>query len=54
VNGQTIMLWASPFLALFAGLWLFWRRQRPEFAGNATQLSADEEARIEALIRDQK
>jgi cytochrome c-type biogenesis protein CcmH len=53
MNAHTIALWASPFFALLAGIWLFLRRKHPDSALAGAQLSLDEEARIEALIKDQ-
>ncbi len=48
-NALTALLWASPVLAVLAGLGAAWRgRRRPE---PATALTADEQARLETLTR---
>ncbi len=48
-NAVTALLWASPIVAVLAGLGAaVWSRRRP---GDAAPLTADEQARLEALIR---
>ena len=55
VEGQTLLLWLIPPLALFGGgaaLWFYQRRRRNDspLDAPALQLTAEEEARLEKLI----
>ena len=48
-NSLTALLWASPVLAMLVGLGAaLWTRRRP---GEVAPLTAEEQARLEALIR---
>ena len=48
-NSLTALLWASPVLAMLIGLGAaLWTRRRP---GEVAPLTAEEQARLEALIR---
>jgi cytochrome c-type biogenesis protein CcmH len=50
INAHTIALWVSPIFVVLAGLFLIWRR-RSENTIQIVNLTADEEGRIEGLIK---
>lgn len=50
-NAHTIMLWVAPFLILAFGLAYIGRKSRQMRAPQAQPLSADERARLDALIK---
>jgi len=55
-GGNLILYWAGPLMALIAALcaFLFLRGRRPEGAPPPEALSAEERARLDALMRDQE
>lgn len=55
-GGNLILYWAGPAMALIAalGAFLFLRGRRPETAPAPTALTAEERARLDALMRDQE
>ena len=54
-GGNLILYWAGPLMALIAALsaFLFLRTRRPEAAPAPAALTAEERARLDALMRDQ-
>ena len=54
-GGNLILYWAGPLMALMAalGAFLFLRGRRPEAAPAPAALTAEERARLDALMRDQ-
>lgn len=54
-GGNLILYWAGPLMALIAalGAFLFLRGRRPEAAPAPAALTAEERARLDALMRDQ-
>lgn len=55
-GGNLILYWAGPLMALVAaiGAFLFLRGRRPEAAPAPAALTAEERARLDALMRDQE
>lgn len=55
-GGNLILYWAGPLMALVAavGAFLFLRGRRPEAAPAPAGLTAEERARLDALMRDQE
>ncbi|WP_425415731.1 cytochrome c-type biogenesis protein [Paracoccus chinensis] len=55
-GGNLILYWAGPLMALVAALaaFLFLRGRRPESAPAPEALTAEERARLDALMRDQE
>ncbi|MDO5369153.1 cytochrome c-type biogenesis protein [Paracoccus sp. (in: a-proteobacteria)] len=55
-GGNLILYWAGPLMALVAavGAFLFLRGRRPDAAPAPAGLTAEERARLDALMRDQE
>ena len=55
-GGNLILYWAGPLMALVAALaaFLFLRGRRPDAAPPPEALTAEERARLDALMRDQE
>lgn len=55
-GGNLILYWAGPLMALVAalGAFLFLRGRRPETVPPPAALTAEERARLDALMRDQE
>jgi cytochrome c-type biogenesis protein CcmH len=53
ISASTIALWASPFVLLIGGVAFIVARQKRQTEEDAA-LTLDEEARIEALLREHK
>lgn len=54
LNTQTALLWGSPLILIGCGLLLIWRRKMPKGDQPVSGLTAEEEARIERLLGDNK
>jgi cytochrome c-type biogenesis protein CcmH len=55
MNARTIALWAAPFLiVLFGAVFLWRRRNRAAAAAVGTTLTAEEQRRLDDLLRDER
>jgi cytochrome c-type biogenesis protein CcmH len=54
LNAHTIALWVSPVFVVLAGSLLIWRRKRQAAADAPSVLTADEEARLEDVLKHYK
>ncbi|MGX1787220.1 cytochrome c-type biogenesis protein [Bosea sp. NPDC055332] len=51
MNARTIALWAAPFLIVLSGAVFLWRRRNRSVAPASVALSADEQARLDELMK---
>ncbi|CAD5300251.1 Cytochrome c-type biogenesis protein CcmH [Bosea sp. 62] len=51
MNARTIALWAAPFLIVLSGAVFLWRRRNRSVAPASAALSADEQARLDELMK---
>lgn len=51
VNARTLALWAAPFLIVLFGAVFLWRRRNRSLAPASAALTAEEQARLDELVR---
>lgn len=51
VNARTLALWAAPFLIVLFGSVFLWRRRNRSLALASAALTAEEQARLDELVR---
>lgn len=54
MNARTIALWAAPFLIVLFGAAFLWRRRNRAAAAVGTTLTAEEQRRLDDLLRDER
>jgi cytochrome c-type biogenesis protein CcmH len=54
VGPATILLWSAPAAVLLAGAFFLWRRRKRQFPAAGAGLSQEEQAQVDALLRDWK
>jgi len=54
LNARTIALWAAPFLIVLLGAAFLWRRRNRAAGPASPALTAEEQARLDALLRDER
>ncbi|MBR3190498.1 cytochrome c-type biogenesis protein [Bosea sp. (in: a-proteobacteria)] len=53
MNARTIALWAAPFLIVLFGAIFLWRRRNRAASPAGTTLTAEEQHRLDQLLRDE-
>lgn len=54
MNARTLALWAAPFLIVLFGALFLWRRRNRAAATAGAALTADEQRRLDDLLRDER
>ncbi|KRE17172.1 hypothetical protein ASE66_30160 [Bosea sp. Root483D1] len=54
MNARTIALWAAPFLIMLSGAAFLWRRRNRSAAPAGVTLTAEEQRRLDDLLRDER
>jgi cytochrome c-type biogenesis protein CcmH len=54
INARTIALWAAPFLIVLFGAVFLWRRRSRAAAPTGPALTAEEQRRLDDLLRDER
>ena len=54
MNARTIALWAAPFLIVLFGAIFLWRRRNRAAAPAGVTLTAEEQRRLDDLLRDER
>lgn len=54
MNARTIALWAAPFLIVLSGAVFLWRRRNRAAAPAGVTLTAEEQRRLDDLLRDER
>lgn len=54
MNARTIALWAAPFLIVLFGAAFLWRRRNRAAAPADAKLTAEEQRRLDDLLRDER
>lgn len=54
MNARTIALWAAPFLIVLFGAVFLWRRRNRATAPAGVALTAEEQRRLDDLLRDER
>lgn len=54
MNARTIALWAAPFLIVLCGAAFLWRRRNRSAAPTGVTLTAEEQRRLDDLLRDER
>jgi cytochrome c-type biogenesis protein CcmH len=54
LSTATLALWAAPGVILLAGGFFLWRRRKLAVSASEQALSADEQAQVDAVLRDLK
>ena len=54
MNARTILLWAAPFLIVLSGAAFLWRRRNRAAAPAGVNLTAEEQRRLDDLLRDER
>ena len=54
MNARTIALWAAPFLIVLFGAVFLWRRRNRATAPAGASLTAEEQRRLDDLLRDER
>ncbi len=54
MNLRTIALWAAPFLIVLSGAAFLWRRRNRAAAPAGVSLTAEEQRRLDDLLRDER
>lgn len=54
MNARTIALWAAPFLIVLFGAFFIWRRRNRSAAPAGATLTAEEQRRLDDLLRDER